>query len=234
VLKKLGLLMMLLASSARAEPADERAIVLAGTEFSASNAYTHAGYIAPLAGNTLKQGWNVLAFASWLNYSYTTLQNGQPVKVRATVPGVRGGMGYQWTAGDVAVGLSASLGYQNTQQTPYIAATGKQGAAIILLPQVQLKYQFTEQTDADLMANYAIGQNSYWSHLRVGYQPRWDWRVGPELGLQAGQNYRIAKVGLFAATPVLGGAILELNTGVQANLNPPKEWYVGVALSKSL
>lgn len=233
MIKKLGLL-LLLATPAVAYAADDSAIVLAGTEFSASNTYSHAGYIAPLAGNTLKQGWNMLAFVSWLSYNYTTLQNGQLVKVRATVPGVRGGMGYQWTAGDAAVGLSASLGYQNTQQTPYIPATGKQGGAIILLPQVQLKYQFTQQTDADFMANYAIGQSSYWSHLRLGYQPRWDWRLGPEFGLQAGQNYRIAKAGLFAATPVLGGAMLEFNTGLQANLNPPKEWYVGVALSRSL
>ncbi len=233
MIKKLAMLLMCASASANAAE-DARAIGLVGTEFSASNSYTHVGYIAPLAGNTLQHGWHVLAFASWLSYNYTTLQNGQSVKVQASVPGMRGGMGYQWTEGDAAVGLSASLGYQNTQQTPYIPATGKQGGAIVLLPQVQLKYQFSAQTDADLMANYAIGQSSYWSHLRLGYQPRWDWRVGPELGWQAGQNYRIAKAGLFAATPVFGGAMLELNSGLQANLNPPKEWYVGVALSKNL
>ncbi|MDH2918571.1 MAG: cellulose biosynthesis protein BcsS [Sideroxydans sp.] len=99
---------------------------------------------------------------------------------------------------------------------------------------MQLKYQFSPQTDADFMANYAIGSSSYWSHLRLGYQPRWDWRLDPEFGLQAGQNYRIVKASIFAATPVLGGAMLELNTGLQANLNPPKKWYVGVGLSKNL
>ena len=139
MLKKL-VMVALLATSASVYAVDEPAIVLIGSEVSASNAYSHAGYIAPLAGSTLKRGWHILAFASWLNYSYTTLQNGQLVKVQATMPGLRGGMGYQWTEGDAGVGLSASLGYQHTSQTPFIPATGKQGGAVILLPQVQLKY----------------------------------------------------------------------------------------------
>jgi hypothetical protein len=219
--------------SAQAAP-DEHPIVLAGTEFSSSNAYSYTGSVIPLEGSSLKQGFNMPVFVSLLNYSYTTTQNQQLVTVRAQVPGIRAGLGYQWLDGDAALGLSGSVGYQNTYQTPYIPATGKQGSALFFLPQVQAKYQFTPLFDADLMANYLVGQSSYWSHLRLGYQPRWDWHIGPEFGLQAGPDYRIQKVGAFMATQVFGGAMFELNGGAQSNINLPNQAYLGLALSKSL
>lgn len=227
------LLLAGLCSVGAAWAGDDAAIVLGGTEVSSSNTYTQAGMIMPLPGNTVRQGWHVPVFVSDLSYNYKTLQNGQSVQVRATVPGVRAGMGYQWLVDNTDWGVSVSLGYQNTRQQPYIPATGKQGAAWIVLPQAGVRSQFLPQWDVDVLANYALGQHAYWSRGRLGYQARWDWRGGLELGAQAGSNYRILKRGLFVATPVWGGAMLEMNAGLQSNIDFSNQGYWGLAVSRS-
>lgn len=216
-----------------AASADSRPLFLAGSEYSPGNAYSHAGIITPLSGGTLQQGYNVPVFVYLVEYSYTTTQNNRPVTVRAKVPGVRAGLGYQWTAGDASLGWSASLAYQNTHQSPYIPATGTQGGAVILLPQAHLNYRLTPQTSADLMANYSIGQSAYWSHFRLAQQLADTWRIGPELGLQGGKNYRAGKAGVFAATGLSNGMTVEMNGGVLAAAAQPFRLYVGLAVSSS-
>lgn len=217
-----------------ADAVDSRSVVLAGSEYSSNNGYSHIGMVTPLAGDTLERGFNLPVFLYLVEYSYSTTQNNRFVTVRAKVPGVSAGLGYQWIVGDTSLGLATSLAYQNTRQTPYIPATGAQGSVVILLPQMHVNYRLTPFTAADFMANYSIGQSAYWSHFRLGQQISNEWRVGPELGLQGGKNYRVSKVGVFAATPIAHGIMLEMNSGIQAAPALPSRVYVGLALSKSL
>jgi hypothetical protein len=211
---------------------DKPTLWIGGTQHSEDSDYTYLGAIRPLDGQSFEQGWYWQAIASWLSYEYDLSIGGQPDTLKARAPGVEVGLGHRWSSDDWNLALSLSAGYRDYRLSPDVRTEKPEGSTLSLIPQLQFNYAIAETVSLGLLSNWAIGPQSTFNRLRLGYQPNWRWQLGPELYYQEGRNYRVKQAGLFASRILDSGLNIELNAGLAETQDQSGSGYIGFALSK--
>ncbi len=207
-------------------------VAFGGIQSAASSNYAYAGWIQPFDNAELGKGWYRKVMLSNSNYRYTKNLSGTDTDIAASVPGIEGGAGHIWRSEKWLIDLSATLGYQHIRLSPVIPPGDQHGGMVTLRPQIQSTVRFTPGWDADLIANYAIGQHASFIRTRFGWKPTQTWRAGIELAEVDGRTYHIQQRGLFLAVPLENNFAIELSAGRADPRDRAASNYGGIAMSK--
>ena len=227
----LAALVLLLSQPCLAEQNNN--LVVTGLQLASKSTYAFATAIVPFSDAKLGQGWYQKAGLSWMRYRYDGTLNGNSSEVIATAPGVEAGMGHMWNTEKSGLDLSATVGYRNIGISPFVPAGDRDGNVFTLNPQVQARHQLSTTTDADLLANYAIGMHSSFVRTRLGWKPVAGWRTGVEGIWQDGKNYHVTQQGLFLMKTLASGMTLEINAGQAKPENESAKTYIGFTVSST-
>lgn len=229
----LGAVIWTASTAGRAQDPAPQTLFIGGSQGSSASTYTYAGQIVPLEGARVGQGWFHKSVASWLTYGYSTEIGGAPTQARAGAASFESGWGYAWDGVQLKGDVSLTLGVRDTRLRPReLRADGLHGTRVALTPQVGVRYSFTPQWDADILASYSIGTQSSFSRARIGGRPAdTSWRLGVETSLSEGQNYRTQQIGVFAGRDVGLGWFVEMNAGQAQSKNGNNTPYVGMSFS---
>jgi hypothetical protein len=229
----LGAVILATCTSGHAEEAKPQTLFIGGVQGSSAGTYTYAGHIAPLQGARVGQGWFYKNVASWLTYNYNTDIGGAPVQARAGAAGFETGLGYAWEHQQLTGDVSLLVGVRNTRLWPLaLRAEGDHGTHATLTPQVAARYQFSSRWNADVLASYSMGPQSSFSRGRLNWHPGdKTWRIGVEVSLSEGEDYRTKQTGLFAGRPLGSGWFVEMNAGQAQSKDGNNTPYVGVSFS---
>ncbi len=181
---------VLSAPGAHAAPA---ALFLAGNQWSRDGDSAYLGWIRPVAGGRLGQGWFVRPWLSYTSYRY----HGAPGLVSAHVPGASLGGGYAWSGRHGSRSLSLAPGYQDTRLHPDDPGNSARGGQAFVLAQGQWRQRLAPAWDSRLIANYALGSRNYWTRLRLGYHAGARAALGPSFVYQGGPDYHGWQAGAF-------------------------------------
>jgi hypothetical protein len=206
-------------------------VIFSGTEVSTGESYSYLGAVTPLPGASLETGWFAIAVADYLNYSYSTTANGQPVTVEVRAPGFSSGLGYRFKYDTQILEFSLKAGVQNFSHTPSIETSDPQGNRYKLSPGIYWQQQITPQWTASARAAYDFGPRSYWSQAKLAYAPNWRWQFGPVLTAGGGVNYQSRKAGGFFQVNLGQGISLAPELGVSVKPNQSVRAYGSLALS---
>ena len=230
-LSVLPLLSLLASAPCKAETNNN--LVIAGVQTSAKSTYAFSMAIIPFSDARLGQGWYKKAGLSWLDYRYDGTLNGNTREVSASAPGIEGGIGHMWNNETSRLDLSATIGYRRIDIAPFIPAGDRSGNVFTLNPQILASRQLNSSVDADLLANYAIGMDSYFVRTRLGWKPVTGWRSGLEGIWQEGKNYRVTQQGLFLSKTLASGMTLEINAGQAKPENESASAYIGFTFAST-
>ena len=208
-------------------------LIVSGLQVAAKSTYAFATAIVPFSDARLGQGWYQKAGISWMAYRYDGSLNGNSSEVKATAPGIEAGIGHMWNSEKSGLDLSATLGYRHISISPFVPAGDRAGNVLTLNPQIQARQQLSTATDADLLANYAIGLGSSFVRTRLGWKPAAGWRTGVEGIWQDGKNYRVTQQGLFLMKSLASGMTLEINGGQAKPENESASAYIGFTVSRT-
>ncbi len=229
------IIIIILMSSTVAK-ANPQSLFLGGTQLGAYSNYSYLGWIQPLPGSRLGQGWFASGFVNYLTYQYNSGSPSQTVKTKA--PGFSIGLGYAETLNFLHWEISGALGYANFDVQPSVvpnaAKPTPQGSTWTFTPQFQWSYAISKYLEVMGIDNYSFGQKSYWSDWRVQWHVKPKFSIGPEAILQGGQNYQIHQVGLFVGTGPFDGWQLGISGGVSFQPGQKNSGYVGLSFSKTL
>lgn len=208
-------------------------VMFGGAQGSSRSGYTYLGAIAPMQGAEPGLGPYAKAVVSWLNYRYDSSELGSLTRIDASGPGLELGAGHAWRHERGTLDLSATLGYRNLHVTPFVPADQKSGSVLTLNPQLAASARLGSTTDADLIANYAIGLGSSWVRARVGARPYGSWRAGVEAIFVDGRNYGIRQQGVFLSMPVDAGMSIEFSLGRAKPRDDNASVYAGIAFVRN-
>lgn len=223
---------VLLLGLAVLQPASAQSLLLAGVQRSAQSSYNYLGWIQPVAGGRLGQGWYAQVFLNYLTYQYQGTQDDLSVLVHARVPGVTAGLGYAFSLGLVQLNVSGSLGYQYFSLQPTIPANGPDKSSLTFVPQVQVHVPFGEGFYFSGIGSYAVGQGSYWSRARLGIPLFSILHFGPEIIPSGGRNYQIRQYGAFIDAALPAAWNITVEGGLQQQQGLPDLGYAALSLSK--
>ena len=216
---------LLLAALSRAAVA-EQTLFLGGTQVSPVGTSSYIGLLQPVLGGRLGRGWFV---RPWLSYSTYRYRAGSKI-VHATAPGGSLGAGYAWSDHSGSRSVSIAPGYQNTALHPPDPGNRASGGRAFLLVQGQWFRDFTTHWKGDVIANYALGTQDYWSRLRLGYKIDGRTTVGPAFVYQGGTSYTAWQTGLYVDWSVTRRWQLGLAGGYLKNSGISGQGYVGLNL----
>jgi hypothetical protein len=222
---------MLASLPCKAEPNNN--LVIAGLQVSSKSSYAFSTVIVPFSGARVGQGWYQKAGVSWLTYSYDGTFNGNNREVSASAPGIQAGIGHIWNYERSRLDLSVTLGYRNIDISPFVPDGDRAGNVFTLNPQIQASQQLNTSIDADLLANYAIGMETYFVRTRLGWKPVTGWRTGLEGIWQEGKNYRVSQQGLFLSKTLASGMTVEINAGQAKPENDSASAYIGLTFAST-
>lgn len=210
-----------------------QSLLLGGVQRSAQSSYNYLGWIQPIAGGSLGQGFYVQGFASYLQYQYQSSADGVGVLVHAQAPGISAGLGYAFAAGALQFNVSGSVAYQYFSLTPAIPAGGPFQSSVTFIPQLQVHLPLGNGFYFSGIGSYAFGQGSYWSRMRLGI-PALPWlHLGPEFIPSGGRTYSIRQYGAFVDASLPAGWGVTLEGGLQRQKNLPDVGYAALSLSKT-
>lgn len=217
---------LLMSALSRATVA-EQTLFLGGTQVSPVGTSSYIGLLQPILGGRLGQGWFLRPWLSYTTYRYRSGSN----IVHATVPGTSLGVGYAWSDHNGSRSVSIAPGYQNTRLDPLDLGNSARGEKEFLLLGGQWWYNFSARWNGDVIANYAVGTQDYWSRLRLGYEIDSRTTVGPAFVYQGGPSYTAWQTGLFVDWSVTPRWALGMGGGYLKNSGISGEGYVGLNLS---
>jgi hypothetical protein len=225
------------ATPAYAEDApDSLKLIIAGTIDSADSSYSYAGFIAPIWGGQLGQGWFSVTTVSYLTYRYSAsgaASGFRTATVRGTGPGVATGLGYGWKGDNYAVQLAVQGGFRDIGLSPLIPSDAPVGTVLTAMPQLQARYSVVPQLYADLISNYTFGQHSAYTRLRLGFSPDASWSFGPEAVDEHGPGYRVIQEGFFITKDLGAGVSIGVNGGQSTQAGTGGTAYIGLTCSKA-
>ena len=216
-------LVLPLAATAAAAP---RNLFLVGGQLSANGDSAYLGSLIPFAGSRLGRGWFVRPWLQYTTYRYV----GGPGVVKAHVPGVAFGFGHAWSGAGWSRVLSIAPGWQNTHLSPNDPGARNRGGRAFLLVQVELRRNLSPRLAGDLIANYSIGPNQYWSRARLGYAFTPRFSFGPAAGYQGGPDYHIWRAGLFTGWGLARHLRLDIGAGYLKSSGVRGVGYVSLSL----
>jgi hypothetical protein len=227
-----------LSTQALAADADQPlSLILAGSIVSNDSSYSYVGYIRPIWGGQLGEGWFSVSTASVVTYRYSA-GNGaaldpQTVTVHGTGPGLASGLGYGLKGTNYFLAFSTQLGFRDISLSPDLPAGAPTGTVFTAMPQVQARVNLTPELFGDLISNYTFGQHSSYTRLRLGWQPLEGFSAGLEGVAQHGPGYQSTQEGLFVAKDLIDGWAVGLNGGRELQVGSPAGEYIGVAVSRA-
>ena len=210
----------------------EDKLMIAGIQGSSQSSYSYLGLIQPLEKSTLGKGWYRKILISHLTYRYLQTNPNTGININATAPGIEGGFGHAWSGLPWSLDLSATVGYRNISLSPISPAADDKGGIFTLNPQIQARYQFTENLDADLLANHSLGQGNTYARERLGWRLASGTRIGPELIQVNGKTYHNTQMGFFASMPLANSWTVELNAGRSHSQTLGNATYGGIGIAK--
>lgn len=215
-----------LSSAAHAEH-----VVFSGAEGSSNSSYAYLGTVIPMEGEQLGRGWYRKAVISMIRYRYQSTERGDAEEVTGKIPGIEGGIGHAWQFGGRTLDLSATVGYRNIRLSPFEPKDEKTGNVITLNPQLMAYTRLSDRTDADLIANYAIGLGNSFARLRAGFRPAERWRTGIETKRLKGDSYEVRAAGVFISLPISDKLTMDITAGKEKPRDDPSASYGGIAFS---
>lgn len=223
-------LMLTLPNTYAESPAN---VMFGGSQGSGSSSYTYLGAMTPIASAEPGMGPYAKVILSWLDYRYGSSERSTLSEINARGAGLELGAGYAWRYERGSIDLSATVGYRDLRVTPFAPKDQKSGSVLTLNPQIYASTPLSDKTDADLIANYAIGLGSSWARARVGAKPSGSWRAGLEAIFLDGPNYRIRQQGVFVSLPVDALTSLEFTLGRAKPQDSSASTYVGIGFARS-
>lgn len=202
-------------------------LLLIGGQVSPNGDSGYLGTLVPFAGGRLGSGWFIRPWTEYNTYSYV----GYPGVVNARVPGGSLGFGYAWSGSGWARSLSVAPGWQDTRLTPYDPHATNRGSQAFLLIQGELSQNFTHRFWANVIANYSVGPDQYWSRVRLGYSFTSLFSFGPEGVFQGGSDYHIWQAGLFAGWSIGKEVKLDTAAGFLKSSGVARVGYVSLGLT---
>ena len=206
-------------------------VIFSGAEGSSNSSYAYLGTVMPMEGEQLGHGWYRKAVTSMIRYRYSSSERGAAEDVNGKAAGIEGGIGHAWQLGARTLDLSATVGYRDIRLTPFAPKNEKTGNILTLNPQLMAATPLVGRTDADLIANYAIGLGSSFARLRAGFRPTEGWRTGVETKRLKGDTYETHTAGVFLTIPLGGKFSLDLTAGREKPRDDPSVSYGGIAFS---
>ena len=220
------------AGTARAQAAAPQTVVFGGVEASSASHYAYVGAVRPVGGGTLGQGPFVRVGASLLGYRYDTTIDGQERRVRARAPGLELAGGWAFGTPEAGGDLSLGVGVRDFRLSPEDPSSDVRGTRAYLSPQLALHGRPLANVEAELLANGATGLRAFFARARLGWRAAPAWKLGPELQLSRGPDYRDERAGLFVATTLAGGWGLGLQGGRARDRDGRKDGYLGLSVSQ--
>ena len=206
-------------------------VVFSGVEGSSSSTHAYLGFIMPLEGERLGDGWYRKFVGSSTTYVYQNGERGSVVDIDGRSKGIDAGLGRGWRFENSSLDLSATIGYRDVRLSPYAPTSDKAGNLFTFNPQIMLWRQLSPTVDTDLIANYASGTSSSFARARIGMRASEIYRVGIEGKWLDGRNYQVKKQGLFVAMKLGEKMTLELNAGRDAPNDRNSTTYAGIAVA---
>ena len=207
-------------------------VAFTGVQAAATSTYAYAGLIKPFENAELGKGWYKKVLISHSNYHYQKTITGTGTEITANIPGIEAGAGHAWKYEKWTLDLSATVGYRHIRLSPVTPAGDQHGGIVTLTPQIQSRVELTSVFDADLIANYALGQHGSYARVRFGWKPTQTWRAGIELAQIDGRTYHTNQRGLFASLPLPKNYSVELSAGRTNPQDSAASNYAGLAVSK--
>jgi len=208
-------------------------VVFSGVEGSSSTSHGYLGFIAPVSGKHLSDGWYKKFVLSSTAYEYQNDEQGTPVTIEGRSNGMDVGLGRNWRSRSAIADLSATIGYRDVKLSPYAPGNDKAGKLLTFNPQLMLWSELSSGIDTDLLMTYATGTASSFVRARIGMHPTQSYRVGIERKWLNGRNYSVGKTGLFIAFKIRQSVRLELNVGREDLESKESMTYAGIAISRS-
>lgn len=199
---------------------------LLGTQWTPSGTSSLIGWIFPIAGAELGNGWFIRPWLSYTTYRY----EGAPGTVHGGVPGISMGLGYTRTYTIRSWTLSLAPGVQDTQLSPTDPSNANQGYQTFLLLQGECSQNFGMNWSTQLTANYAIGTRDYWSQIHLSYNADSSrFILGPSWVYQGGPNYSGYQVGAFLDWRASPRLTLGFSTGYLKFADVSAQGYAGLS-----
>lgn len=196
----------------------------------------YTGVIIPLSGDIDGEGYIVRGWAKIFNFDYrTTIAGIAGTKVDAIGYSVVGEFGYQWSfAGRDRIALYGGIRYRDVTLSPGDPGSdledGEVGASATLDGRWRIAGQFAVLANA----SFTAGFDEYWLQLKPHIVLAGGIRLGPDLVVQGGDNYRYLRFGAFVSDltvrlPSFGRFFLSIEAGLQHDdLEGDDDLYGGI------
>jgi hypothetical protein len=229
----LFLAMLLIHGLARSNPAIEPSLLISGVQRSGEGSFSYVGFLKPLMGGRLGNGWYSKASLSHLTYRYGTESFGMPVRATGSAPAIELGLGHVFEAASWRADVALATGARYTRVTPNTIEAGDRGWTALLAPQFALGWSATERVDAELIGNYTFGPDTYFGRSRVLMKTAPSWQIGAEAGQTGGPEHRHWFSGLVLATNIAPGTKLDVSAGRLHARGGAKSNYLALGISRT-
>lgn len=173
---------------------------LTGTGGGPEALYSYKGLIYSPLGDLGDSGPIIRFWAKTFSFSYRTSFPGNPsVKIKTRGLSFEGEAGWQHAFRDGRIAAYAGIAWRDHFLSIPDPRTDLTNARIVFSGTVDGEWRFNK--DFGVMANgqFVSGFNQYWAQIKPFMRIKRDWKVGPDLSINGGKEYRHLNFGAFVS-----------------------------------
>jgi len=208
-------------------------LLLAGGGFAFRSFSQYTGAIIPFktgAGGFSQDGPVMRLWQKSFAFSYTTdLAPAGRMNTRIDAVGgsITGEFGYQKKLAAGRIAGYAGLTYRRFELSPDDPGADLNKNALGIPLTIEGQWSLNDRISLSSNLTYSILHEDYWAQLKLEYQTSSVLKLGPEIVLQGGSEYRYMRLGAFFSGIKLGKVNLGFNFGLRNDLRENKQSLYG-------